>query len=75
MVFDITQAVRLDEPAVMLQELLSHRRLKVEALLNLDVGTYNILGVFDARRHLLPSPQGPVSVDRATNLLVYTVDR
>jgi hypothetical protein len=74
-VFDITQAVRLDEPAVKLEELLSRRQLKVEALLNLDVGTYNILGVFDARRRLLPEPQGPVSVERATNLLVYTLDR
>jgi hypothetical protein len=74
-VFDITQAVRLDEPAVRLQEMLSRRKLKVEALLNLDVGSYNILGVYDARRRLLPAPQGPVSVDRATNLLVYTVER
>jgi hypothetical protein len=74
-VFDITQAVRLDEPAVRLLELLSRRKLKVEALLNLDVGTYNILGVYDARRRLLPAPQGPVSIDRATNLLVYTVER
>lgn len=74
-VFDIAQAVRLDEPAVKIQELLSRRRLKVEALLNLDVGSYNILGVLDSRRRLLPAPQGPVSVDRATNLLVYTLER
>jgi hypothetical protein len=74
-VFDITQAVRLDEPAVKLQEMLTRRKLKVEALLNLDVGSYNILGVFDARRRLLPAPQGPVGVDRATNLLVYTLER
>ena len=72
-VFDITKSVRLDEPAMKLQELLSFRRMKVEALLNLDVGSYNILEVFDSQRRLLREPQGPVSVDRATNVLVYTV--
>ncbi|MDC0714922.1 hypothetical protein POL68_41115 [Stigmatella sp. ncwal1] len=74
-VFDITQNVRLDEPAVKLQELLSQRKMKVEALLNLDVGNYNILGVLDARGRPLREPQGPVPVDRATNLLVYTFAR
>jgi hypothetical protein len=49
------------------------RRMKVEALLNLDVGSYNILGVFDSQRRLLREPQGPVSIDGATNVLVYTV--
>lgn len=53
-------------------DLLQSRGKKVEALLNLDVGSYNILEVYDQHGNTLPSPKGPVSLNNATNLIVYT---
>ena len=48
------------------------RNKKVEAIVNLDVGTYNILNVFDANNNMLQYIKGPVDISTATNLLVYT---
>ncbi|GAK61317.1 uncharacterized protein U27_01217 [Candidatus Vecturithrix granuli] len=53
-------------------DLLQSRGKKVEALLNLDVGSYNILEVYDHRGNALSSPKGPVPLNNATNLIVYT---
>lgn len=53
-------------------DLFNSRGKKLEALLNLDVGSYNILQVFDDQRRVLPQPQGPVPIDNATNLIIYT---
>lgn len=53
-------------------DLLQSRGKKVEALLNLDVGSYNILEVYDQRGNPLASPKGPVPLNNATNLIVYT---
>jgi hypothetical protein len=44
----------------------------VEAILNLDVGTYNIMNVFDRNGQILNNIRGPVDISTATNLLVYT---
>ncbi len=52
--------------------LLKSREKNVEALLNLDVGSYNILQVFNEQGKVLAVPQGPVGITKATNLIVYT---
>jgi hypothetical protein len=71
-VFDIPDPHNLAIIAHDLFELLQSRRKKVEALLNLDVGSYNILNVFDPAGKRLAKPLGPVSIDKATNLIIYT---
>jgi len=48
------------------------RNKKIEAILNLDVGSYNILNVFDRNGNMLQQIKGPVNINTATNLLVYT---
>ena len=70
--FDIPEPHNLAIIANDLFELLQSRSKKVEALLNLDVGSYNILNVFDQAGKLLAKPKGPVSIDKATNLIIYT---
>ncbi len=70
-VFDIPSPHNLAIIANDLFDLLQSRRKKVEALLNLDVGSYNILNVFDRGGKLLAKPRGPVSIDKATNLIIY----
>ena len=52
-------------------KLCQSRSMKVEAILNLDVGSYNILNVFDQRGGILSKPQGPVNINKATNLIIY----
>ncbi len=61
--------------AVLAQEvfdLCQSRKKRVEAILNLDVGSYNILRVFDQRGRILSKPQGPVNINKATNLIIYS---
>lgn len=53
-------------------EMLQSRGKKVEALLNLDVGSYNILEVYDPRGRTLSVPKVPAQIKNATNLIVYT---
>jgi hypothetical protein len=52
--------------------LLSSRGKKVEAILNLDVGSYDILYIYDESGKLLPAVGGTVGIGKATNLLVYS---
>jgi len=52
--------------------IISSRNKKVEAILNLDVGSYNILNVFSHNGTILQNIKGPVDISTATNLLVYT---
>jgi hypothetical protein len=47
------------------------RNKKVEAILNLDVGSYNILRVMDANGKEVGALRGPVSIYKATNLVVF----
>jgi hypothetical protein len=53
-------------------DILASRGKKIEAVLNLDVGAYNILNIFDDNGNVLNDIKGPVEVDRATNLIVYS---
>jgi len=71
-IFDIPASYNLAVIAEHLFRLLTHRRHKIEALLNLDVGSYDILNVFDPSGNLLANPRGPVDLSRATNLIIYT---
>lgn len=71
-VFNVTKQYQLAPLAAEIFGLLQKRNLKVEAILNLDVGTFNILQVYDDSGNPLPGMQGPVDVNQATNLLVYT---
>ncbi|MEN8218031.1 MAG: hypothetical protein ABFS56_17010 [Pseudomonadota bacterium] len=48
------------------------RNRKIEAILNLDVGSYDILKVFDHKSQLLHKMVGPININSATNLIVYT---
>lgn len=52
--------------------IIASRNKKVEAILNLDVGSYNILNVFDEKERLLNNVKGPVDIKTATNLLIYS---
>jgi hypothetical protein len=51
--------------------LLAARHKKVEAIINLDVGSYNILEVYDPSGNTLSEPHGPVDIRQATNIIVY----
>ena len=48
-----------------------NRDKKIEFMLNLDVGTYDILHVQDPRGNLLPHVKGPKDIRNATNLIVW----
>jgi len=71
-VFDLTAQTALADAARQVFDTLRVRGLKVEAILNLDVGAHNILRVYDPNGQRWPAPVGPVSLQRATNLIVYT---
>ena len=47
------------------------RKKKVEAILNLDVGSFDILHTYDTKGNLLTDIQGPVNINSATNLIIY----
>jgi hypothetical protein len=50
-------------------DILKHRQYKVEGILNLDVGSYDIMEVFDLKgKRVL---KAPVPISNATNLLFY----
>ena len=51
--------------------MLGRRNKKVEFLLNLDVGSYNIMQLHDQRGRMLHDVKGPVDVNKATNLIVW----
>ena len=71
-ILDIPTQSNLAAIAKDMLDLFHSRGKKLEALLNLDVGSYNILQVFDERQRVLSQPQGPVGIDKATNLIIYT---
>jgi hypothetical protein len=47
------------------------RNKKIEAILNFDVGSYNILRVMDVAGKEVAALRGPVSIYKATNLVVF----
>ncbi|WP_413204164.1 hypothetical protein [Rhodospirillum sp. A1_3_36] len=71
--FDIFQSSNLADIAADLFAVLSHRRMKVEGMINLDVGSYNILECFNEQGSQMAEPKGTVSSTNATNLLVYFI--
>jgi hypothetical protein len=70
-IFNIKQSVNLAEISEEIFALIADRNKKVEAILNLDVGSYNILETYDERGRPIRGAWGPVSVSEATNLIVY----
>lgn len=52
-------------------EVMKLRSKKIEAILNLDVGSYNILRVMDAAGKEVGALRGPISIYKATNLVVF----
>lgn len=71
-IFDIPKPHNLAVIAKNIFDVLKSRRKKIEAILNLDVGSYNILNVFDQQGKLLSKPRGPVNINAATNLIIYS---
>lgn len=71
-IFNITLQYNLAEIATEIFGLLQQGNFKIEAMLNLDVGSYNIMFVYDENRNLLQDVKGTVDISQATNLLVYT---
>jgi len=71
-IFNIETSFNLATIADEIFGIIAIRNKKVEAIVNLDVGTYNILNVFDANNNMLQYIKGPVDISTATNLLVYT---
>jgi hypothetical protein len=52
-------------------DVMKRRNKKVEAILNFDVGSYNILRVMDGAGKEVAALRGPVSIYKATNLVVF----
>ncbi len=71
-IFHITANSNLAVLSKEIYDALTKRGKKIEAMLNLDVGSYNILSVFDHKSRLLPALNAPISLHSATNLIVYT---
>jgi hypothetical protein len=71
-IFHITANSNLAVLSKEIYDMLTKRGKKIEAMLNLDVGSYNILNVFDHKSRLLPALNAPISIRSATNLIVYT---
>jgi hypothetical protein len=70
-IFDIREPYDL---AVITQEIfniIASRKLKVEGIVNLDTGSYNILNIFDERGNIVKEVMAPVSISDATNLIIY----
>jgi hypothetical protein len=71
-IFDVHNSYSLPDITNEIFALLKKRNKKVEGLLNLDVGSFNILEVYDPHGNVLIN--APVSVSQATNLIVYYVN-
>lgn len=69
--FDITVQYDLATASQEIFNIITSRGFKVEGIVNLDTGTYNIFNIFDERGTLLSNPIGPVKIQDATNLIVY----
>jgi hypothetical protein len=72
LIVNVTRQYHLSDVANEVFALLATRNKKVEALLNLDVGSYDILNVYDPQGNLSPVARGMVNIERATNLIIYS---
>jgi len=70
-VFDITSPYDLALIAQEIFNIISSRGLKVDGILNLDTGAFNILNVFDEHGSLVTDVKGSRNISTATNLVVY----
>jgi hypothetical protein len=70
-IFNFKESKQLAIAAIEVFRALQKRGKKVEAILNLDVGSFNILEVYNAHSQALPQIQGTKPVVNATNLLVF----
>lgn len=71
-IFNIEASHNLASIAEEIFVILSTRNKKIEFILNLDVGSYNILNVFDSKGNLINSLKGPTNINNATNLIVWS---
>ncbi|MEO0043247.1 MAG: hypothetical protein RL329_2695 [Bacteroidota bacterium] len=71
LIFSINASKNLAAITEEIFDLLKKRNKTVEAILNLDVGSYNILRVLDANGKELEALRGPVSIYKATNLIIF----
>lgn len=71
-IFHFPTPYDMAEMAQDIHQVFQARGLKLEALLNLDVGSYDILECFNRQGHSIPTLKAPVPVQQATNLIVYT---
>lgn len=71
-IFNVEASYELATIAEEVYGLIASRNKKIEAILNLDVGSYNILEVYDDKEKRLNYVRGPVKISDATNLIVYT---
>ena len=70
-IFNITESYNLAIIAQEVYKIVKSRNKKVEAILNLDVGAYDILKVFDDNGNELSIVKGTQQISKATNLIIY----
>ena len=70
-IFNITESYNLAIIAQEVYKIVKSRNKKVEAILNLDVGAYDILKVFDDNGSELSIVKGTQQISKATNLIIY----
>jgi hypothetical protein len=69
-ILNIEKSVNMADATEKVFDILRQRNFKIEAIINLDVGTYNILEVFSKKGKVIV--KAPVPLKNATNLLFYT---
>jgi len=69
-IINIEKGVNLAVATKDVFDMIRYRKFKVEAILNLDVGTYNILEAYSDSGKMIIS--APIPLYKATNLLYYT---
>ena len=70
-IFDIKSPYNLAVITEEIFNIIKIRHLKIEGILNLDTGSYNILNIFDGSGNSITDLNGPVEISKATNLIVY----
>lgn len=70
-IIDIPAKYELASLSSEIFRLLSDDGHKVEGMVNLDTGAFNILSVFDENDQLLRTPSGLIGLENAINLVVY----
>ena len=73
-IFDIPVAHNLAEIAKDIFDTFKAREnVKIISIINLDVGSYNILEVYAPNSKLISGLKGPIPISNATNLIIYTL--